>query len=278
LIAWLKKGNAAVVTGGANGIGLAAAQRFLAEGMNVLIADVDQNALESAKDVLGSHSGELMTQFCDVTDAIQVEELKQIAYKSFGRVDCLMNNAGASVTSALPWEDLNGWKKQVDINLWGIIHGCHAFIPSMLKSDESVAVINTGSKQGITNPPGGYAYNMSKAGLMNYTQSVAHGLRQIEDCPVSVHLLVPGFTYTNMISKFIPKKPPAAWAATEVIDFMIESLAKDDFYIICPDNETPRDLDNKRMQWAMDDLINNRPALSRWHPDFAAAYEAFLAE
>jgi NAD(P)-dependent dehydrogenase (short-subunit alcohol dehydrogenase family) len=278
MIAWLKKGNAAVVTGGANGIGLAAAQRFLAEGMNVLIADIDQNALESATDVLDSYRGELITQICDVTDASQLEALKQVAYKSFGRVDCLMNNAGAAVTRALPWEDLNGWKKQIDINLWDIIHGCHAFIPSMLESAEPVAVINTGSKQGITNPPGGYAYNMSKAGVINYTQSVAHALRQIEDCPVSAHLLVPGFTYSNMIAKFVPDKPPGAWTTAEVIDFMIESLANEDFYIICPDHDTPRELDNRRMQWTMGDLINNRPALSRWHPDFAEAYEAFVVE
>ena len=103
----------------------------------------------------------------------------------FGRVDCLMNNAGAMVIRGLPWVDLEGWKAQVDINLWGIIHGCHAFLPGMIEQDTPSAVINTGSKQGITNPPGGYAYNLSKAGVLAYTQSPAHALQQTEGCQVS---------------------------------------------------------------------------------------------
>jgi len=274
--AWLKAGNAAVITGGANGIGLAAAQHYLNEGMNVLIADVDQDALDAALDSLHSDSGQVNGAICDVADFEQVTRLQEVAYQTFGRVDCLMNNAGASVTRALPWEDVIGWKKQLDINLWGIIHGCQAFIPAMLESDVPVAVINTGSKQGITNPPGGYAYNLSKAGVLAYTQSLAHALRQIENCPISAHLLVPGFTYSNMIAKFLPQKPADAWTTDQVITFMIESLDQDDFYIICPDNGTPRELDEKRMQWNMDDILKNRPALSRWHPDFAAEYEAFV--
>ena len=277
MIPWLAAGKAAVITGGANGIGLAAAQHYLSSGMRVLIADINEEALAAAKDSLDAAEGELLTQVCDVSEASQVEALKTTAFEHFGKVDCLMNNAGAGVTRAVPWDDLEGWRKQLDINLWGIIYGCHAFIPAMLESDSPVAVINTGSKQGITNPPGGYAYNLSKAGVLNYTQSVAHTLRQIENCPVSAHLLVPGFTYSNMIAQFIPEKPPGAWTTEQVIEFMLESVEQDDFYIICPDNDTPRELDNLRMQWSADDLIKGRPALSRWHDDFAAEYEAFVS-
>lgn len=278
MISWLQSGKTAVITGGANGIGLAAAERFLDEGMNVAIADFDESALGSAREQLSGRSGKLLARRCDVSDSTQVAAFKEEVLSAFGAVHCLMNNAGAGVTRAVPWEDLEGWRKQLDINLWGIIHGCQSFIPSMLESTEPVAVINTGSKQGITNPPGGYAYNLSKAAVLSYTQSLAHSLREIESCPLSAHVLIPGFTYSNMIAKFIKEKPESAWTTHQVVDFMLSSLEQGDFFILCPDNDTPRELDEKRMQWHMDDMIRSRPALSRWHADFADEYESFIAD
>ncbi len=278
MIPWLKAGNVAVITGGANGIGQAAAQYYAEQGMHVLIADIDKDALAATGESLQAVAGQVASAVCDVSDYQQVVALKDKALELFGRVDCLMNNAGAGVTRAVPWEDIEGWKKQLDINLWGVVHGCQAFIPVMLNAAGPGAVINTGSKQGITNPPGGYAYNLSKAGVVNYTQSLAHALRETENCHISAHLLVPGFTYSNMIAKFMPEKPSGAWRCEQVVEYMIESLAGDDFYIICPDNDTPRELDNKRMQWGVDDMIKNRPALSRWHPDYVQAYEDFMQQ
>ena len=274
MTSWLKAGNNVVITGGANGIGLAAATRYLELGLNVLIADVNEDAMNAALDSLPRDGGELAGALCDVADFEQVEKLKDTAYATFGDVHCVMNNAGAGFPPCAPWENLETWKKQVDINLWGIVHGCQAFIPAMLASGVTGAIINTGSKQGITNPPGGYSYNLSKAGVLAYTQSVAHALRQ-ENAGLSAHLLVPGFTYSNMIARFMPEKPAGAWTTDQVIDFMLASLAQGDFYILCPDNDTPRELDEKRIQWNADDLIKNRPALSRWHPDFESEYNAF---
>ena len=274
MTSWLKAGNNVVITGGANGIGLAAATRYLELGLNVLIADVNEDAMNAALDSLPRDGGELAGALCDVADFEQVEKLKDTAYATFGEVHCVMNNAGAGFPPCAPWENLETWKKQVDINLWGIVHGCQAFVPAMLARGVTGAIINTGSKQGITNPPGGYAYNLSKAGVLAYTQSVAHALRQ-ENAGLSAHLLVPGFTYSNMIARFMPEKPAGAWTTDQVIDFMLASLAQGDFYILCPDNDTPRELDEKRIQWNADDLIKNRPALSRWHPDFESEYNAF---
>lgn len=274
MASWLKAGNNVVITGGANGIGLAAATRYLELGLNVLIADVNEDAMNAALDSLPRDGGELAGALCDVADFEQVEKLKDTAYATFGDVHCVMNNAGAGFPPCAPWENLETWKKQVDINLWGIVHGCQTFIPAMLARGVTGAIINTGSKQGITNPPGGYAYNLSKAGVLAYTQSVAHALRQ-ENAGLSAHLLVPGFTYSNMIARFMPEKPAGAWTTDQVIDFMLASLAQGDFYILCPDNDTPRELDEKRIQWNADDLIKNRPALSRWHPDFESEYNAF---
>lgn len=274
---WLKAGNAAVITGGASGIGLAAARRYLKAGMRVLIADLSEENLSAAADDL-SGTGELHTQVCDVADFAQVSALQQMAADTLGDVHCLMNNAGAAFPPSKPWENLELWKKQVEINLWGIIHGCQAFVPAMLASGVRGAIINTGSKQGITNPPGGYAYNLSKAGVKAYTESLAHALRQEEVCLLTAHLLIPGFTYTGMIARFMPEKPAGAWSSEQVVDFLIESLARNDFYVLCPDNDTPRSLDEKRIQWNTDDLIRNRPALSRWDPKHQAAYEAFIAD
>lgn len=276
---WLKRGNNAVITGGASGIGLAAARHYLGEGLNVMIADLDAEKLQSASELLtDAGPGTLHTAVCDVSDYDQVLALEQAATSSLGTVHCLMNNAGAGLRAGAPWENVDTWRKQLEINLWGIIHGCQAFVPGMLESGVTGAVVNTGSKQGITNPPGNYAYNLSKAGVKAYTESLAHAFRETDGCTLTAHLLIPGFTYTGMIARFVPEQPPAAWSPEQVVAFLVESLERGDFYVLCPDNETPRSLDEKRIQWNTDDLLKNRSALSRWDPAFKAAYEAFIGD
>ena len=148
----------------------------------------------------------------------------------------------------------------------------------MLEHGAPAAVINTGSKQGITNPPGNYAYNLSKAGVKAYTESLAHALRQLDDCAISAHLLIPGFTYTGMIQRFAKEKPPGAWTAEQLVDFMIPALDRGDFYVLCPDNETPRELDEKRILWNTQDMTENRSALSRWDPAYTEAFAAFIRD
>ncbi len=276
---WNTPGNTAVITGGANGIGLATAKRFLSNGLSVLVADRDGEALALAVKQLSeidAKGASYICSQCDVSSMEEVQQLKEQADKHLGEVSILMNNAGTGLPTKSPWEDLENWKKLIEINLWGVIHGCQAFLPDMLAAPEPSLVINTGSKQGITKPPGNYAYNMSKAGVLTYTESLAHAFRQIENCPVTAHLLVPGFTYTGMISRFLPEKPDAAWTPEQLVDFMLESLQRGDFYILCPDNDVTREIDEKRIQWNTDDIIKNRPALSRWHPDFEQAFEDFM--
>jgi short-subunit dehydrogenase len=145
----------------------------------------------------------------------------------------------------------------------------------MIAQGTDAAIINTGSKQGITTPPGDTAYNVTKAGVKVVTEAVAHELRGIKGCRVTGHLLVPGFTFTGMSGR--AEKPPEAWTADQVIDFLLARMAAGDFYILCPDNAVTREMDNKRMQWAMEDIIKNRPALSRWHPDYKDAFAAFMS-
>jgi hypothetical protein len=147
----------------------------------------------------------------------------------------------------------------------------------MLAQDGPGLVINTGSKQGITLPPGNSAYNVSKAGLKAYTELLAHELRGAAAGRITAHLLIPGSTWTGMTRRS-GEKPPGAWTAEQVADFMIDGIERGDFYLLCPDNDVQRALDEKRVAWMAGDIIENRPALSRWHPDYAERFAAFIKD
>jgi NAD(P)-dependent dehydrogenase (short-subunit alcohol dehydrogenase family) len=267
----LQSGNVAVITGAGDGIGLATARYCHSLGMSVCLADRNDGALAQAAEELG----DVMTVVTDVSDLEQVLQLKDAAYQRYGRVDLLMNNAGiARPTSS--WNQYDGWRAVLETNLWGVINGIHAFAAAMIEQGTPAAIVNTGSKQGITTPPGNPAYNVSKAGVKAATEALAHDLRSEENCKVSAHLLLPGFTYTGMIRAFLAEKPEGAWTPEQVVDYMVAAMARQDFYILCPDNDTPREIDNRRMAWAMADLIENRPALSRWHPDYTDSFEDYV--
>jgi len=269
-------GNVAVVTGAASGIGLAAARRFAGLGMTLVMADLGGAALDrAAAEVAELAQNDVLAAATDVSQLGQLERLRAEVEQRFGTVSVLMNNAGVGNNPGLPWENGAAWQKLFDVNLWGVVHGVQAFLPSMLASEKQGLVINTGSKQGITSPPGNYAYNMSKAALRNYTESLSHALRSACGARISAHLLIPGYTHTGMTGS--AEKPASAWTAEQVVDFMLERLGAGDFYILCPDNAVDRGTDERRMRWAMDDIILNRPALSRWHPDFEAEFARYMA-
>lgn len=264
-----------MITGAASGIGLAAARRFLGLGLPVVIADQPGERLDTVKAEL-SGLGRVAAVGLDVARAADLERLRDVALQQFGHVAVLMNNAGGGRRGVGAWNDLAAFKRMMQVNLDGVLHGVHAFLPAMLAAGRPAYVINTGSKQGVTTPPGSPAYNISKAALKAYTEALQHELRNTDGCRISAHLLIPGFTFTGVNARAGAPKPAAAWSPDQVVDFMLESLAKGDFYILCPDNETPRQMDERRMRWAMDDLILGRPALSRWHPDYAEEFAAHM--
>jgi NAD(P)-dependent dehydrogenase (short-subunit alcohol dehydrogenase family) len=271
--------NVAVITGGASGIGLAAAMRFARLGLRVCIADIGTDKLSQAAAMLaeaapGGAAG-VMTAVIDVSHPDQVTHLESAVRERFGGTDVLMNNAGIQPGSKM-LGPLENWQRILGVNLWGVIHGAQVFAPGMIARGRSGLIINTGSKQGITTPPGDPAYNVSKAGVKAFTEALQHELRSVAGGRLSAHLLIPGFVFTGLTARGRNEKPAGAWTPEQTVDFMLERIEAGDFYILCPDNDVPRTLDERRILWAAGDIVENRPALSRWHPDFAEAFAAFV--
>lgn len=276
----ISAGRAAVITGAADGVGLAAAMRLSALGMNLVLCDRDEGRLDQAGKAareVAQGGAAIETMVVDVSDADQVRALRDRAFDRFADVAVLMNNAGIG-GGGHAFENPEGWTRVLAVNLGGVINGVQAFAGAMIEQGRPAVIVNTGSKQGITAPPGDTAYNVSKAGIKVLTEGLQHTLRNTPGCQLTAHLLVPGFTYTGMIRRRIAQKPPGAWTADQVANFMLERLAAGDFYILCPDNDVTREMDNARITWAAQDLTENRPPLSRWHADFKDAFAAFMAE
>ena len=273
----LTEDRVAVITGAASGIGLAAAVGLARLGMKLCLADIDAATLEAAADVVrrAARPGHVRALVIDVGRREDVQRLKDAAYEAFGEVAFLMNNAGVEGGGGL-FGDPASWRRIIDVNLWGVINGVQVFAPAMIAQRTPCAIVNTGSKQGITCPPGNIAYNLSKAGVKVVTEALAHELRNIEGCATTAHLLIPGFAFTGLTRAHRAEKPAAAWTPEEVVDFMLAAMAAGDFYILCPDNEVTRAMDERRMLWAAQDIIDNRPALSRWHPAFKEAFAEFM--
>jgi NAD(P)-dependent dehydrogenase (short-subunit alcohol dehydrogenase family) len=265
-------GRTAVITGAASGIGLAAARRLSGMGMNLVLADREADALRQAAVGLGGAS--VHTEIVDVASAEDMARLAAAAQARFGDVNLLMNNAAIGANPGKPWQNAAGWTDLLGINLGGVIHGVQAFVPAMLAQAGPAVVVNIGSKQGITLPPGNSAYNVAKAGVKAFTELLAHELRRAAPDRISAHLLVPGFTFTGMTGK--AEQPAGAWTADQVVQVMLDGVTRGDFYLWCIDNETTRALDMRRVAWSAADLIENRPALSRWHPDYAEQYAEFV--
>ncbi len=266
----------AVITGGASGIGLATAKRLAVMGLRLVIVDVREGLLEPAAEQLRQMGApEVMASSTDVSDREALVELEALVAERFGGTNILMNNAGIQPGSKM-LDGSENWLHILGVNLGGIVYGTQIFVPRMLEQARPGLVINTGSKQGITTPPGDPAYNVSKSAVKAFTEALAHELRNTEGHQLTAHLLIPGFVFTDLTRGNRTEKPAGAWTTEQTAEFLLQSLERRDFYILCPDNDVSRELDEKRMAWAIGDIIENRPPLSRWHPDYVEAFKLYI--
>jgi NAD(P)-dependent dehydrogenase (short-subunit alcohol dehydrogenase family) len=187
-------GRVAVVTGGASGIGRAMAARFAAEGMTVAIADVEPGPLEATARELGVAG--IVT---DVSDAGSVDDLADAVIDRFGRVDLLCNNAGVGGGGDIADLDLADWQWVLGVNLWGVVHGLHSFLPHLLANPAGAHIVNTASMAGLAAFAGAGPYCASKFAVVGLSESLQLELEQ-RGADVGVSVLCPGFVKTNIFT------------------------------------------------------------------------------
>ena len=261
------------------GIGFAVAKICRATyGMHVAIVDKREDNLAKAKAILSSLAKNDERTETYAVDVSQIEEWKKLKVdfsSKFGSLDFLMLNAGTNAFEphdGRPWEDPEYHHKTYNVNIFGVINGVATFLPILQSNTSPAAIVITGSKQGITNPPGSNpAYNASKAAIKHLAEHLSHDMKSTSP-HIKVHLLIPGWVYTGLSGNPGPvedevalkSKKPGAWLPSQTAEYGLKMIQADKFYIVCPDNDVDEALDQARMTWAAEDVVQGRPALSRW--------------
>jgi NAD(P)-dependent dehydrogenase (short-subunit alcohol dehydrogenase family) len=218
------KGKTAFVTGGASGIGLSMARAFAEAGMNVMLADVEQSALDQARKDLSRHGGHVQGIACDVADPEQVERAAQATFSAFGKVHVLCNNAGVAAAGGIDQISVDNWRWVVDVNLMGVVYGVRSFLPHIRKHGEGGHIVNTASMAGMVNNMGFSPYAATKFAVV----AMSEGLRtRLAPFGIGVSVLCPDFVRTrigesgrNRPDRYGPVPPldPASPAAAMVAE------------------------------------------------------------
>jgi NAD(P)-dependent dehydrogenase (short-subunit alcohol dehydrogenase family) len=204
------RGKVAVVTGGASGIGRALVDGFAAEGMRVVVADVEASALASAERELRAGGADVLAVRTDVSKAEEVDTLAARTVESFGKVHVVCNNAGVSVGGPMWEHTLADWQWVIGVNLWGVIHGIRSFVPRMIAQAEPAHVVNTASLAGLSSNPFLGVYNVTKHAVVTLSETLAQELA-IVGAPVHVSVLCPGFVQTQIADS--QRNRPATYSA-----------------------------------------------------------------
>jgi NAD(P)-dependent dehydrogenase (short-subunit alcohol dehydrogenase family) len=271
-------GATALITGGASGIGLAIGKLCKSKGMKVILADRNAEALaKAAEEVRGvsGDSSEVLTSTVDVSQLQDWDRLKETVAKTSDSLELLVLNAGIGLKGG--WGNHDYFRTTLETNLFGIINGINTFLPLVQKTaaTKQTAVVITGSKQGITNPPGNPAYNASKAAVKSLAEQLSY---ESKGTKTSVHLLVPGWTFTSMTGGGQGKEKPAGpWLPEQVASYLYDKMKEDKFYVICPDDDVSEETDKKRMLWSVGDVVEGRPPLSRWREEWKQKAEETMA-
>jgi NAD(P)-dependent dehydrogenase (short-subunit alcohol dehydrogenase family) len=203
----------AVVTGAASGIGRALAERFAAANMKIVLADVEQPVLETTAQTMRETGATVAACVADVSQAADVERLADFAYETFGAVHILCNNAGVAGGAAPAWEQsLETWRWILGVNLWGVLHGVHAFVPRMLAGGEEGHIVNTASVAGLRTGPFLSPYYASKHAVVALSESLNFDL-QLAGAKLQASVLCPAFAKTRIAES--GRNQPAAVSSGE---------------------------------------------------------------
>lgn len=263
-------GRTAVVTGAAAGLGKAAALKCAELGMNVCLVDVDEARLAEAAVSVAKANDEVavMAECLDVSDREAVMQLSDDVYEQFGEVGFLLSNAGAGTGSPSALQDFDKWARSLDVNLYSCLHVLQAFVPRMLEQKNVCTVVTTGSKQGITTPPGNLAYNVAKSGVKIITEGLQHELRSSADNEgrVQAHLFVPGFVNTNLAYNCRPTwsaNPGPANCLLTAAHTFVPRAARTDFKELKGESFDPE----KDVPWS-----EEKPSQGGWMPGQTIEY------
>jgi NAD(P)-dependent dehydrogenase (short-subunit alcohol dehydrogenase family) len=225
------KGRTAVVTGAASGIGLATTEAFVAAGMRVLMTDRDEASLTEHATRLREGGADVQSLVVDVTDPDDMERAADAAVERFGELNVCHNNAGI-VAGGNSWElPLADWHRVIDVNLWGVIHGIHAFVPRILASGGPGWVVNTASMAAVTAIPGIGPYTASKHAVLGISDGLRAELAAI-DAPVGVSVVMPGMIKTGM-------NPFGSVAAEQVAANVVDAIRRGRPYVFTDDHSVP---------------------------------------
>lgn len=239
----IRKNAVAVISGAATGIGYAIAERMAQEGMKLVLLDKDTSQLTATIQRLRSKYRNLTIHpvIGDVSSEKVIDQLHHVAV-STGEIGVIINNAAIHQNGS-PWGNISTWQSLMDVNFWSILKIQEKFMQTLMNQQNHSAIVNVGSKEGITTPPRNAAYSVSKAAVRMLTEQLAHELRESVANKISAHLLIPGYTFTPMNFPGITLdsvKPQAPWSPQQVADRLLKGMRAGKFYIFCEDNEVTR--------------------------------------
>ena len=201
------EGGVAVVTGGASGLGLAMALRFADAGMNIVIGDIEAEPLAMAEAAIAAKGVKVLPQRSDVARAEDVEALAESAYRRFGAVNVLCNNAGVGGSAGNMWElSVEDWRWVIDVDLWSVVHGVRSFVPRMIASGQEAHVVNTASVAGLVSGAVGGPYTVAKFGVVALSEQLYYELGRAGH-NIGVSVLCPGFVNTNIYDSGRNRQP-----------------------------------------------------------------------
>jgi NAD(P)-dependent dehydrogenase (short-subunit alcohol dehydrogenase family) len=267
----------AVITGAASGIGRALAEECVLEGMKVVLADVEEQALSRTVDELRNLGGEVRSVQTDVSSAESVEALAEDAFTAYGAVHLLFNNAGVAAGSTVWESSLADWKWVLGVNLWGVIHGVHYFVPRMLAQNEQCHIVNTASSAGLIASTDIGIYKVSKHGVVTLSETLALELAARKAnikvsvlCPEWVNTRIteaernrpellqnsstdaPPSAHSQAVMQAIARVVKAGISPAQVADTVFEAVREEKFYILT--HPTTK----AAVQVRMDDILNER--------------------